>query len=272
MKAKSDQRELCPEDWYFLDCPPRELAACCHYEYARYFPGIVEAVQDIGENVMESMLKKPSVRFIPVFVPKFPDLPWLKLREPQRLKLVSHFDVPPSKRSLVVANFGKRSGWHDALPAKGPCVATVGSLFTRAVIEIDWQYGLDDYLEAFQRFYRESCPEKKRVDRGRGRSYADFLNALGAKRLLEHCRDTKRKSAAAAALGIIRSHCGPGSGRSQPYSRGNLLDAAAKRVEENVSMLYYFDFPKALQSSKGIGSIPYWHIPKGPPPKRTNRG
>lgn len=247
-----------PHNWYFLDCPADELAACCYYEYARYSPAIVEAARTLDDNARDILSIHESVSYVAALVDDFPQTPWLNLDARKRRRLVKRFGKSGERWDLVIERPRKIIGMPLPFPSGGKCLYQSDGQ-TIAAIHIPWQCSNKEILAAFQRSLDEHRPPGSASPLGRKNSHRDYLNALGAERLLAHCRSVGARSVAGAAMQIITSYTKlpQGKMRAAPYAGHTPLTNAAKKVQKILCTLYHFG-NEAAYNPGGQYPLHYW--------------
>lgn len=247
-----------PDDWYFLECPKDQFAACCYYEYARHCPAIIEAARSLDDNARSFLGIYPSVRYVAALASGFPNIPWLSLDARERKRLLMRFLEEEKRWNLVIERPQRIAGLPLPFPDRGTCLYESDGQ-TVAAIRVPWERGNNDLLAAFQRLLDKYRPTGIKHPLGRKGSYQDYLNALGAERLLQDCRSRGERSAAGAAMRIIMAYADPQKGkkRAAPYSGQSPLVLAARKVEGVLRTLYHFEDEVAFKPG-GQYPLHYW--------------
>lgn len=240
-------------NWDFTSCPPGQVRACLYYEAARE-SGAVKEYQ-CSEVFRNSPITSPALgtQYIAFFCPEFPDTPWLHISEDLRKERLREAELADlrwrGQDGIVVPNYTlsrfneelargqldfEMSDLQDGLPNFGIRNMEEGKT-TWVAVALDWSKSKNTLKREFQELL-DRLPDTFASKPPGKCNHLDLLNALGAKRLRDHCEMHGVPHVLQSAIKMWR---GDGS-RSCPYNENNIdgMRKAIARFKKFLATLY----------------------------------
>lgn len=240
-------------EWYFETCLKSELPVCLYYEYARSSPTMIKAINNVHEDILSGVTEVPRLKDVVFLTDLFPKTPWQEIPGVKRFQIINQIcdRLPPDDliyRQLET-DVGNKYLRKSAFPEFGPVVRGLGNM-TVALIEVHWDRGDTELKKAFELFLERHQPPGTGPTLGRGKRDLDYLNSLGAKRLLDHCTRPGVKNVAKAAFDLMKRQADE-SHRAirQLFATASALTTAAKKVEDYLPDLYGVPIDRRLAAN-----------------------